>query len=101
MDDANDVPREARGREFALRLGFGVSARSGTTDRRLSNNGVLTEALGLRDASESGGEGGVGTPEALDVSDLGGGGVEAVGDEVVVREISEVGDLGKTVSVVR
>jgi len=70
-------------------------------ERRFGRSGVLSNILGLSEASESGGDGGVGTPEAVEVSDLEGGGVDKVGEEVVVRETSEVGDLGRTLLVVR
>ena len=54
-------------------------------------------AFAAPELSDIGGDGGVGASEVAEVSDLAGGGVDGVGDEVVVTEadaeISEAGDL--------
>lgn len=74
-------------------------ASSGMKEGRLTRNGVFAIIFRLAEASESGGDGGVGTSEMVDVSDLAGGGVEIVGDEVVVRETSDLGDLLRRLAV--
>lgn len=54
-------------------------------------------ALCVTEASESGGDGGVGTSDLIEAWDFDGGGVETVGEEEeAVREMSEAGDLGTT-----
>lgn len=51
----------------------------------------------MTEASESGGDGGVGTSDLIEAWDFDGGGVETVGEEEeAVREMSEAGDLGTT-----
>lgn len=65
-----------------------MEVRSGTSDSRFAGGSIF--AMGFAEASERGGDGGVGVSESVDTSDRTGGGVETVGDEAAVRD--EVGD---------
>ena len=73
---------------FGLRVARGVEVGSGTIGFFFGGGSILD--IGLPDTSESGGDGGVGVSESVDLSDLAGGGVETVGEEAAVRD--EVGE---------
>lgn len=66
---------------------------SGNRERLLAIPEVLAKILGCAEASDKGGEGGVGTPEVSDTFDFVGG-VETAVDGPVVRDASEVGERG-------
>lgn len=76
-------------------MGRGVAFASGAMELSCSCNGVMSMLLGRPEASESGGEGGVSTSAVVDVSELAGGGVEMVGEDTVVMDFSERGDLDR------
>lgn len=73
---------------FGLREARGVEVGSGTSGFFFGGGSILD--MGLPDASERGGDGGVGVSESVDISDLTGGGVETVGEDAAVRD--EVGE---------
>lgn len=94
--EAKEGPREWRAPRMRLSSGGGALLTSGSSDRRLTGRGAFVVGLGRAEASERGGDGGVGTPDVLDSSDFEGGGVDIIGDEVVVPDASEIGDFGLT-----
>ena len=90
MAVAKDGPLEWRAglSVLTLRVARGVRVESDTSGFFFGGGSILD--IGFPDASDEGGDGGVGVSESVDTSDLTGGGVETVGDEAAVRD--EVGD---------
>jgi hypothetical protein len=87
--------------------GFGVVLESAVGSLNLVFglfNGVFAGGLAVEDASDIGGEGGVGVSETVSVveTDLVSGGVVIIGDEAVdVGEPAKEGELGALISVAR